>query len=32
MRLQRGLTRRQEIARRIVNAIEDVYAVVKEYR
>ncbi len=30
MRLQRGLTRRQEIARRIVRAIEDVFAVVKD--
>jgi hypothetical protein len=30
MRQQRGLTRRQEIARRIVDAIEDVYAVVKD--
>jgi hypothetical protein len=30
MRLQRGLTRRQDIARRIVDAIEDVYAVVKD--
>jgi hypothetical protein len=29
MRQQRGLTRRQEIARRIVDAISDVYAVVK---
>ena len=29
MRTLRGLTRRQEIARRIANAIEDVYAVVR---
>jgi hypothetical protein len=30
MRQRRGLTRRQEIARRITNAIEDVYPVVKD--
>ncbi len=30
MRLRRGLTRRQENARRIVNALEDVYPVVKD--
>lgn len=29
MRVKRGLTRRQDIARRIVNAVEDVYSVVK---
>ncbi len=30
MRLRRGLTRRQEIARRIVDALEEVYGVVKD--
>jgi hypothetical protein len=30
MRLRRGLTRRQEIARRIVNAVVDVYPLVKD--
>ncbi len=30
MRLRRGLTRRQEISRRIVDAMEDVYSVVKD--